>query len=322
MGERDLYSFQEQLHPGDGFDCHMCSQRAVALLNDAVLECSICLLQIQDYDTTCHDRVSLDEEGRMQGRGPGSRGGRIQGSEIGASGTGNQRRWRRLASIDRSGRGGASRSKAESMRIIREKATTPSHCRVALDLLDIGWPDRGASSATKEAKENPMWKPAHPRGVPSSAAVCLHLAAYQLGFDSKFEEWVEICMPGVPKSKSFGFRCLKRMRAILGESRLRRDSMDREAGQILARANLGEIGLGGISPMIWDRWVSITMSGGNESNHPRPVLAAICHSIAESQGMPVSSDEIARRFNIEKWTYRNWVRRASILSGVRPEKDP
>ena len=85
--------------------------------------------------------------------------------------------------------------------------------------------------------------------------------------------------------------------------------MDREAEQILARASLGEIGLGDILPMIWDRWASITMSGGNESNHPRPVLAAICHSIAESQGISVSSDEIARRFNIEKWTYRNWIGR-------------
>jgi hypothetical protein len=208
------------------------------------------------------------------------------------------------------------------MGMIREKAATQSHERIALELLDIGWPDGGASSATKEAKKTPMWKPAHPKGVPASAAVCLHLAAYELGFDSKFDEWVEICMPGVRKSKSYGFRCLKRMRAILGENRLRRESMDREADRILDRANLGEVGLGGISPLIWERWVSITMSGGNESNHPRPVLAAICHSIAESQGMPVSSDEIARRFNIEKWTYRNWIGRTSVLLGVMSEKDP
>ena len=43
---------------------------------------------------------------------------------------------------------------------------------------------------------------------------------------------------------------------------IRRESMDREAEQILARASLGEIGLGDILPMIWDRWESITMSGG------------------------------------------------------------
>ena len=315
MGERDLYSFQEQLHPGDSFDCHLCSQRAVVLLNDAVLECSICLLQIQDYDTTGHDRVSLDEEGRMQGRGPGSRGGRIQGSEIRASGTGNQRRWRRLASIDRSGRGGASRSKTESMGIIREKAATPSHSRVALDLLDIGWPDRGASSATKEAKENPMWKPAHPRGVPSSAAVCLHLAAYQLGFDSKFEEWVEICMPGVPKSKSFGFRCLKRMRAILGESRLRRDSMDREAQNILSRANLGEIIPFEVLEIIVDEWARLSESDDNLKNHPRPVLAALCEFISYREGLEIPPSEICRRFNLPSpSSYRGWMEKITLQS--------
>ena len=306
MGERDLYSFQEQLHPGDSFDCHLCSQQAVALLNDAVLECSICLVQIQDYDTTSHDRISLDEDGRMQGRGPGSRGGMIQGSEIRASGTGNQRRWRRLASIDRSGRGDASRSKAESRGIIREKAATPSHARVALDLLDIGWPDRGASSATEEAKENPMWKPAHPRGVPASAAVCLHLSAMEMGFDSRFEEWVEKCMPRVSKSKSFGYRCLKRMRTILGETRIRRSSMDKEASAILSRANLGETIYSGLAEEIWDEWLEISASGDNAMNHPRPVLAALCEIAAENEGIPIDASLIEKRFNITR-SYKAWL---------------
>ena len=315
MGGRNLYSFQEKLHPGDSFDCHLCSQKSIAMLNGSVLECSICLLQIQDYDTTGHDRVSLDEEGRMSGRGPGTRGGRAQGSEIRASGTRNQRMWRRLASIDRKGRGGPSRSKIESIAMIREKAATPSQARVALDLLDIGWPDRGASSATKEAQEIPMWKPAHPKGVPSSAAVCLHLAAYELGFDSKFDEWVEICMPGVRKSKSYGFRCLKRMRAILGDSRLRRTSMDREAQNILSRANLGEIIPFEVLEIIVDEWDRLSESDDNLKNHPRPVLAALCEFISYREGLVIPPTEICGRFNLPSPTsFRGWMEKITLQS--------
>ena len=167
-----------------------------------------------------HDRVPLDDEGSISGRGPVQRPGGILGSVISSKGdSASSRRWKRLSLIDRRGGKGPTRSKLQTIELIRKLAATTTHLQIALDLLELGWPDSG-SGGSSIASENPMWRPAHPRGVPSSAAVCLHLAAYELGFDSKLEDWVEICMPDVRKSKSYGYRCLKRMRAILGESRI------------------------------------------------------------------------------------------------------
>ena len=239
MGSESQTEHEHGLFPGDSFDCPLCSQLSIATLSNGMLECSNCLYQIQEYDTVMHDRVALDEEGFMSGRGPGSRK-RIHGSVIGGRPSSLSRRWKRLEGIDRAGRGGPTRSKRQSIELIRKLAATHAHRQVSLDLLEVGWPDARSSEPGSPAGGTPMWRPAHPHGVPASAAVCLHLSAMEMGFDSKFEEWVAKCMPGVSKAKSYGYRCLKRMRAILGEARLRRESMDREASAILSRANLGE----------------------------------------------------------------------------------
>ena len=254
-----------------------------------------------------HDRVPLDDEGRISGRGPVERPGGIRGSVFSSKGdSASSRRWKRLSLIDRRGGKGPTRSKLQTIELIRKLAATTTHLQIALDLLELGWPDSG-SGGSSIASENPMWRPAHPRGVPSSAAVCLHLAAYELGFDSKFEEWVSKCMPGKRKAASYGYRCLKRMRVILGEYRLRRESMDREARAILSRANLGDTVYSGISRMIWEEWLAISETDSNISNHPRPILALICENLAIREGIGVDVSLICDRFNLTSASsYRTW----------------
>ncbi|SVD08963.1 uncharacterized protein METZ01_LOCUS361817, partial [marine metagenome] len=79
----------------------------------------------------------------------------------------------------------------------------------------------------------PIWKAAPPRGVGASAAVCLHLASQRMGFDSKFADWVDLCLPGTRGAQSYGFRALKRMRVIMGRDGTRKSS-DVVAREILA----------------------------------------------------------------------------------------
>lgn len=306
MGSESQTEHEHGLCPGDSFDCPLCIQRSIATLSNGMLECSNCLYQIQEYDTVMHDRVALDEEGFMSGRGPGSRK-RIHGSVIGGRPSSLSRRWKRLEAIDRAGRRGPTRSKRQSIELIRKLAATHIHRQVSLDLLEVGWPDARSSEPGSPAGGTPMWRPAHPHGVPASAAVCLHLSAMEMGFDSKFEEWVAKCMPGVSKAKSYGYRCLKRMRAILGEARLRRESMDREASAILSRANLGETIYSGIAGMIWDEWLTLSIHGDNLTNHPRPVLALLCEKLAIMGGIKVVPSIICDRFNLPSASsYRSW----------------
>ena len=59
----------DSLEPGDAFLCGHCSQHSQTVLKDSVLECMICLVEVQEYDLVDHDRVQLDQEGRMSGRG-------------------------------------------------------------------------------------------------------------------------------------------------------------------------------------------------------------------------------------------------------------
>ena len=253
-----------------------------------------------------HDRVPIDDEGRISGRGPVQRPGGIQGSVFSSKGdSASSRRWKRLSLIDRRGGKGPTRSKLQTIELIRKLAATNTHLQMALNLLELGWPDTGSEISSK-ASEKPMWRSAHPRGIPSSAAVCLHLAAVEMGFDSKFEEWVSKCMPGEKKANSYGYRCLKRMRSILGENRLRRESMDKEARAILSRANLGETVYSGIVEMIWEEWLAISNIGSNAANHPRPVLAALCESMAEVEGIEVITTLIQSRFNVTR-SYKQWL---------------
>ena len=160
MGGGSASSSRNGLHPGDQFDCKLCGQRSVAALHSGILECSQCLFQIQEYDTVMHDRVPLDDEGRISGRGPVQRPGGIQGSVISSKGdSASSRRWKRLSLIDRRGRKGPTRSKIQTIELIRKLAATTTHLQIALDLLELGWPDSG-SGGSSIASENPMWRPA------------------------------------------------------------------------------------------------------------------------------------------------------------------
>ena len=69
MGVRADKACAARLAPGGEFVCEHCGQSTQAVLHDSMLECGICLVKIQDYDLVDHDRVQLDEDGRMSGRG-------------------------------------------------------------------------------------------------------------------------------------------------------------------------------------------------------------------------------------------------------------
>ena len=100
------------------------------------------------------------------------------------------------------------------------------------------------------------------------------------------------------------------MRVILaGEGA--RNSSDDAAREILARANLGGTIYRGISSRIWDEWTQLTRSGDNLANHPRPVLAALCHVIAEDEGLPVGANLIMKRFNVGR-SYHGWVTKFEV----------
>ena len=304
-------SHRTRLEPGKEIQCEECGVRSAAETHLNWLVCGCCGVHLQEHDPVDYDRVQLDEEGRMSGRGGRVRpGDRVSGSVIGSS----SGRWGRLSRIDRGcGNGGPSRAKRECISLIRRHAATEPQRARALDLLDVGWPDLGVTGrrgvdigSRGRGAGAPIWKAAHPRGVGASAAVCLHLASQGMGFDSKFADWVNLCLPNTRGANSYGFRALKRMRVILGREGARKSSDD-AAREILARANLGGTICRTISGRIWDEWVQLTRSGGNLQNHPRPVLAALCHVIAEEEGVPIGLDLIMRRFNVGRG-YKGWTR--------------
>ena len=304
-------SHRTRLEPGTAIQCEECGVRSAAETHLNWLVCGCCGVHLQEHDPVDYDRVQLDEEGRMSGRGGRVRSGdRASGSVIGSS----SGRWGRLSRIDRGcGNGGPSRAKRECISLIRRHAVTEPQRNRALDLLDVGWPDldgagrRGVDIGSRgRGAGAPIWKAAHPRGVGASASVCLHLASQGMGFDSKFADWVDLCLPDTRGANSYGFRALKRMRVILGGEGARKSSDD-AAREILARANLGGTIYRGSSGRIWDEWAQLTRSGDNLGNHPRPVLAALCHVIAKDLGLPVEAGLIIRRFNISRG-YQGWIR--------------
>ena len=206
----------------------------------------------------------------------------------------------------------------ECISLIRRHAVTEPQRDRALDLLDVGWPDldgagrRGVDIGSRgRGGDAPIWKAAHPRGVGASASVCLHLASQDMGFDSKFVDWVDLCLPDTRGANSYGFRALKRMRVILGRVGVRKSSDD-AAREILARASLGGTIYRGISSRIWDEWTQLTRSGDNLRNHPRPVLAALCHVIAEDEGLPIRLDLIIGCFNVGRG-YQTWIQRVGVI---------
>ena len=316
MGERSETTNSETLEPGDKFLCRECCQHSEAVLNNSILECKICLYQIQQYDLVDYDRVQLDEEGRMSGRGaPVRLGKRPSRSSMGKfpGKTGNGRTWRYLDKVNNSGPDdGPTRSKKQTISLIKWRAKTAMHSRCSLELLDIGWPDRRQVNPNPVAIEKPIWRPAHPYGVGSSAAVCLHLAARDIGFDSKFDDWIRLCLPiELKNAASFGFRSLKRMRMILRVSRRSKTSAAESPRAILLRANLGETIYNKITKKVWEGWLECVQTELNHVNHPRPVLAALCHRIALEKGLPVMPDLIMKRFNVGK-SYQNWIPLVSV----------
>ena len=303
-------SHRTRLEPGTAIQCEECGVRSAAETHLNWLVCGCCGVHLQEHDPVDYDRVQLDEEGRMSGRGGRVRSGdRVSGSVIGSS----SGRWGRLSRIDRGcGNGGPSRAKRECISLIGRHAVTEPQRARALDLLDVGWPDldgagrRGADIGSRgRGGDAPIWKVAHPRGVGASAAVCLHLASQGMGFDSKFADWVDLCLPNTRGANSYGFRALKRMRVILGGEGARKSSDD-AAREILTRANLGGTIYKEISSRIWDEWTQITRSGDNLANHPRQVLAALCHHIANDKGLPTSQILIMDRFNVGRG-YQTWI---------------
>jgi len=303
-------SNSRRLEPGCDIQCTECGVRSTVEVHSSWLVCRSCGVHLQEYESIDFDRVQLDADGRMSGRGGAIRlGNKLPGSVIDSS----SRRWRYLSRIDRSSEGGPSRSKKECISLIQRHAATDSQKDCALGLLDVGWPNldgtgsRGADIGSRErGAKTPIWKAAHPRGVESSAAVCLHLAAQEIGFDSKLSDWTELCMPNTRGRQAYAYRALKRMRVILGRESKRKESGD-AAREILARANLGNTIYAQISSLIWDGWAQIIDSGDNLENHPRPVLAALCHLIAKEEGLGISNKLIMSRFNIGR-SYIGWLK--------------
>ena len=314
MGEP---SQKVRLEPGSEIKCEECAVHSTVMTHLNWLVCGYCGVQLQEHDPVDFDRVQLNDEGQMSGRGGQVRpGDRIPGSVIEAS----SGKWGRLSRIDRSyGNGGPSRSKRECISLILRHATTTPQRDRAIDLLDVGWPDldrpgrRGIDMGSRgQGSDGPIWKAAHPRGVGASAAVCLHLASQGMGFDSKFADWVNLCLPDIRGAHSYGFRALKRMRVIMGRDGTRKSS-DVVAREILARANLGGTIYREISGRIWDEWRQGTRSGDNLENHSRPVLAALCHSIANDVGLPVRPALIMKSFNVGRG-YQAWIPKLKMLN--------
>ena len=317
MGVLSDTACSDRLEPGDSFDCEQCGQRSKADLNNSVLECGTCGYQIQDYDLVDHDRVPLDEDGRMSGRGASVKlGKRPSRTRIG-----NPRErarigknWRYLDRVDCGGADeGSTKPKDRAIDLIERHARTKEHANYALDLLDIGWPDRSQMNPNELAREEPIWKPAHPNGVGSAAAACLQLAAEEMGFDSKLERLAKLCLPDTTNPVSFGFRSLKRMRIILRSCRRGRPGTGVSAGAILSGANLGGTIYGSIATRIWEVWLECTRTGENLENHARPVLAAICHAVAQDEGFRVRPSLIQEIFDVGR-SYQNWLDRLNYAS--------
>ena len=291
------------LLPGSDYRCEVCGQNSALSEHNASLWCDSCGEWVCDYDLVDYDRVSLGETGEMEGRGHGTRRGRRpSGTNIGRTGSvpdDKKRKWNRLRMMDRQGREGPTRQKLEAIRLVKAFASTDAHISMAIDLLDLGWPDKSEKRVMKAALEKPIWAAGHPCGVGASAAACLHASAARMGFDSKLSDWVEACLPGKKYGVKYSFRSLKRLAVILGEIERSVLLPDSVAGPILSRAELGRTQYGELVPMILDSWrFNAQCQENNLINHARPVLAALCEMLARDEGVPVDRVLIAERFNV------------------------
>ena len=304
------------LLPGSDYRCEVCGQNSKLSEHAAALWCDSCGDRVCDYDPVDFDRVSLDEKGAMRGRGHGTRiGTRPSGTNIGSTGsvTGDKRRkWNRLSKMDRQGRGGPTRQKLDAVEMVKSFATTDAHYSMAMDLLDIGWPNKDSGRALPAAKEKPIWAAGHPCGVGSSAAACLHVAAIRMGVDSKLSDWAAKCLPTEKYGIKYSFRSTKRLRMILGRLDKNIISPDSNAERILSRAELGGTQYGKLVPRIWECWKINSELTSNLSNHARPVLAALCEILACDEGLNVDRKKIADRFNVGVG-YHRWKEQLIIV---------
>ena len=304
------------LLPGSDHRCEVCGQNSALSEHNAALWCDSCGELVCDYDLVDYDRVSLGETGEMEGRGHGTRrGSRPSGTNIGGMGSvpdDKRRKWNRLRKMDRQGRGGPTKQKLESIELVKSHASTDAHVSFAIDLLDLGWPDKGASRILPAAKEKPIWAAGHPCGVGSSAAACLHASAVRMGFDSKLSDWVGKCLPRKKYGVKYAFRSLKRLDVILGEVDRKILTADSAADSILSRAELGRTLYGHLVPRIWHCWKMNTQCEGSLSSHARPVLAALCEMVARDEGVLVDRGVIAERFNVGIG-FSRWKRRLVLF---------
>jgi len=291
------------LLPGSDYRCEVCGQNSALSEHNASLWCDSCGEWVCDYDLVDYDRVSLGETGEMEGRGHGTRRGRRpSGTNIGGTGSvpdDKKRKWNRLRMMDRQGREGPTRQKLEAIRLVKAFASTDAHISMAIDLLDLGWPDKSEKRVMKAALEKPIWAAGHPCGVGASAAACLHASAARMGFDSKLSDWVDRCLPRKKYGVKYAFRSLKRLAVILGEAERSMALPDSVASSILSRAELGRTQYGELVPRIWDSWRFNTQCQDNNlTSHARPVLAALCEMLARDEGIPVDRVLISERFNV------------------------
>ena len=301
---------QQTLEPGATFDCPQCSVHSKIELYNSMLECSTCKFEIGTYDTVDSDRVSYDENGSLNGRGDAfGKYSQVSGTRM-EKGKGLSSRLIRiqnnLAAAD-----GPSKPKVRSIKLIKTHSTTKAQERIALELLNIGWPNDLASSNISR----PIWQPAHPYGVESSAATCLHLASIELGVDSKFIGWLDKSLPSVPSGNrnSYGFRALKEMKLILNNNSSYTNTLNRDNWQaVLSRANLGQTNYGILQPQIVLTWNKLQDSDYNLVNHSRHVLAAITHIVAKQNGIRPCRDEIMSLFSV-KQSYLSWIPKVKFL---------
>ena len=305
----------ETVEPGSRIDCEHCSQSAIATLHEGVIECSECCAQLEHYELATAESVSTSLDPEKSHHGPGARpGDRASGSTIdtrGVDASGNRLSgpWagssKRLARIDRrnASKHIGSRQRRRAKRLIRQGTPEGGLRTLALDLLDIGWPEPGAKVPDGFS---PMWRDGHPWGTGSSAAACKLMASNQLGIDCRISELAAEMLPDVELryARKGIFRSLKSLRRILGTPVIRGLTHRTEVMAILSRVNLGQTGYRNVSLEFHELVGRILDSEECIFSPPRSLLAALLHLLADRSGLRVSKVEITDMFGCSLGYYK------------------
>lgn len=290
---------------GQKIDCFCCGTKSTVILNGIDLECNECGVILGEYDDNDIERVSYDDTGNLSGRGFGVKvGEQLPGTTM-DSGKGISTRIIRLNSRIAASNG-PSAPKLRAMELIKTNAKSDAHKRKALEFLDIGWP----SDSDKSNQHTTIWWPAKPYGVECSAAVCLHLSAQDNGVDSQLKNWVTATLPSVRSGNpmSYAYRSQKKMKEIL----MRKNRLDynrsKEWKAVLAKANIGSTEYRDLRGRILDAWYILEQIDSNMLNHPRNVLAALCHLFAKQNGIKPDKEEIMTMFGTTS-SYYTWIPR-------------